>query len=583
MDNPCIMHKIPCWLVLVCLLSACNPFEDVLDGVTFFIGTDIIENPLTIQFVDANPLHDQQPRDLSVQIAGPDADQLFSLDGKLGPTADGHILNIAIEKTTEATPSDPLEFTVLASAPGYLPVERRFRITDPSRFRLETVPMASLDALPPGVSRQTRMLNVPVGGTNSIINLATPLTNGKQERALISIPSGTRFFDANGQEITGSVQVDLIHFDTRQWQGRQALPAGLDVDEAIDNGSSLGGGSFHTAGNIRLTMTQGNQQVKSFSQALNVFIEIADDIVNPFTGSFLAQNNMIPVWSREEGSRVWNREGNAQIFPENGKLTARYKQDHLSDWTISWFLIDRCDTPTALNFFSTTTEEEANEYHMLEIDVMSKRGTVLRKYIRLARLYEGQQLFLYDVPSTGGLVDGLRVKVYDGYSFFCGAAPVFVSPTRANVCIDYDFDLGSSLQTNEQDTLLMTDMTFHARCDAADEDPLALLPTAAIFYRGFDNSCNEPYRLLTTFVDGEATFQQLRVGETYDFLIAAGGLYREYRSVTIPAESTTLELFDQVGGFIDPMEFRYEQGRLQIHYERAQLPEDVCAAWRSIF
>jgi len=568
---------------LALLLSSCNPLENILDGVTFYLGTDIIENPLTIQFVDANPDNDGQPADLTVEVAGPDAEKLYTLFGSRELKADGNVLNLAIEKSTMASSSDPLEFTVLAEAPGYLPVERRFRITDPKGFRLETVPMARLASLPPGVSRRTLSLDAPETGTRGMINFATPLTNGKAERALVSIPQGTRFFDENGQPVTGSVEVDLIHFDTRQWQGRQSLPAGLDVDEAFDTGGSLGGGSFHTAGNIRLEMRSGNQEIRSLSQPLEVFIEVADDIINPFTGSFLSQNNPIPVWSRRDGSRVWDREGNAQVQFINGKLTAQYQQDHLSDWTISWFLIDRCPTPTALQFSSIVQEEDATEYHMLEIDVMSKVGTVLRKYIRLARLYDGQELFLYDVPSTGGLVDGLRVKVYEGYSFFCGDDPIFTSPTRANVCIDYAFDLGGSLDTVGQSDLLIVDMTFQARCDQADEDPLALLPTAAIFFRGYNNACNEPYRLLSTFTNGEAVFRQLRAGEAYDFLVAAGGLYREYRNVIIPKESQTFELVDQINGFLDPMTFEYRLDTLFIEYNEAEMPADVCDAWREAF
>ena len=570
-------------MLVVLLLSSCNSLDDVLDGVTFFIGTDFVEHPLSIQFVNANGAAVSQPRDLTVNISGPDADQLFSLFGESQITADGNILNLAVEKSTVATAMNPLEFTVEATAPGYLPVERRFRITDPKAFRMETVTMAQLDNLPPGVSRRSLNITVPSGGTGSIINFATPYTNGKTERALVSIPAGTRFFAENGQEVTGTVAIELVHFDTRQWQGRQALPAGLDVDDALDNGNSLGGGSFHTAGNIRLTMRAGNTSVRSFSQPIDVFVEVADDVLNPFTGSFLAQDNRIPVWSRRTGSRVWDREGNARIIPINGKLTATYQQDHLSDWTISWFLIDRCDTPTALNFTSNLAEEEASEYHMLEIDVMTTRGTVLRKYLRLARLYDGQQFFLYDVPSTGGLVNGLRVKVYEGYSFFCGADPVFTSPTRANVCVDYNFALGDAIRPPARKNLLPVTMTFRARCDQSDQDPLALLPTAAMFFRPTNADCNEPYRLLATFENGEATFQQLRRGGRYDFLVAAGGLYREYQNVAIPTEDARLPLFDQANSFIDAMEFEYRDNQLFIRYEEVELPADVCATWREIF
>lgn len=578
-----IIFRYSLVLCIGLLAAACNPFEDLLEDVTLLLGTDIIDNPLTIQFVNANSNSTEQPANLTVTVAGPDADKLFTLFGDLDLAADGNVLNLAVEKSTLASPEQPLEFTVLATAPGYLPVERRFRITDTKGYRLETVPMAQLSNLPAGVSRRTLTLEAPANGTLSTINFATALDNGKQERAIISIPQGTRFFDAAGQPVTGTVEVDLIHFDTREWQGRQSLPAGLDVDDAKDNGVSLGDGSFHTAANIRLTMRVGSTDIRSFSQPLDVIIEIADDVINPFTGSFIAQSNIIPVWSREENSRVWNREGNAMISFMNGKPTAQYQQDHLSDWTVSWFLIDRCLTPTALNFSSVITREEATEYHMLEIDVMSKVGTVLRKYIRLAQLFDGQTLYLYDVPSTGGLVDGLRVKVYEGYSFFCGEAPIFTSPTRANVCIDYDFDLGNNLTANFDTDLLDIHMQFRARCDQPGENSIALLPTAAMFFRSYNASCNEPYRLLSTFVNGEGRFRQLRVGVAYDFLVAAGGLYREYRNVTIPQENTTLDLVDQINGFLDPMNFEYADSTLIIRYEEAEMPDDVCSAWRESF
>jgi hypothetical protein len=83
-------------------------------------------------------------------------------------------------------------------------------------------------------------------------------------------------------------------------------------------------------------MKVGNTVVKSFSQPLQVTMQIRSTFINPNTGTVVKAGDIIPIWSLDEKTGQWKFEANATITSNGGQLVLQYAMAHLSFWDISW-------------------------------------------------------------------------------------------------------------------------------------------------------------------------------------------------------------------------------------------------------
>ena len=101
-------------------------------GTAVYIETDVLLNPLTIQIVDAN-LGTNLPEHISVEVKGKDKDKIFSVMGERTLYVDTNrddevaaILPIGIRRIETFSPENPIEFTLIFSAEGYMPLAKSF-------------------------------------------------------------------------------------------------------------------------------------------------------------------------------------------------------------------------------------------------------------------------------------------------------------------------------------------------------------------------------------------------------------------------------------------------------------------------
>jgi hypothetical protein len=176
-------------------------------------------------------------------------------------------------------------------------------------------------------------------GVSGAVVLATPITSTTTETAKISIPAGTKFLAENGTQITsGNLESKIVYYGTGTEASLNAFPGGFYANNVIgENGQAIAGGAtFVTAGFLAVNMKVGNTVVKSFSQPLQVTMQIRSTFINPNTGTAVKAGDIIPIWSLDEKTGQWKFEANAAITSNGGQLVLQYAMAHLSFWDICW-------------------------------------------------------------------------------------------------------------------------------------------------------------------------------------------------------------------------------------------------------
>ncbi len=102
-------------------------------------------------------------------------------------------------------------------------------------------------------------------------------------------------------------------------------------------------------------MTAGGTKVENFGSSVNVDIDIPADLINPETGNSLAPGDKIPLWSYDEETGLWTKEGEVTVpsalaKSANGKSVYKVstKINHLSYWNLDWFQ-DACYEGITIN------------------------------------------------------------------------------------------------------------------------------------------------------------------------------------------------------------------------------------------
>lgn len=271
-------------LMLAFLVTTCTEearedlIEGYVDGVNLNINTDIFRVPVAFYFGDANlDAGGDAPDNLSITIEGPDKDLIYSTDGQRDLKPVAGFLEIGLDKEVMITEDDPLELTVIAEAPGYVKTVQNIVLYD-TTYQYIPVNMVSLSAPPKGVSLQLGTTAADADGVMQDTAFSTPMVAGKEEMASVKLKQGTKVMNAQGEELTGNIEVQLVHFDNRSDESLASFPGGFTATNVVDeNGNEMEPVEFVTAGFVALDMFVGNDEVTDFSEPVEVEVGINPD------------------------------------------------------------------------------------------------------------------------------------------------------------------------------------------------------------------------------------------------------------------------------------------------------------------
>ncbi len=320
--------------LIIILFGGCkNPAEDV----EIVINSDIFKSPMLIQFLNAKK-GSEVPKSFNVQIIGLGSSLVRTTTGGKVFKAAGGMLNLMLDRTANPTPSNPIKFTVIVNALGFVPTFQDVVVTSDADPIFLNVTMLEYK----NPSENTGIVEtskVITNGTTSGELVFTTTTNATMaEKSEVTVQTNTTFLDENGQAINGSqLNAQIVHFGIASTGTIPALPGSTFASNVIGaNGQPIVGGVyFNPASAISIDMFVSGKKVRSFNKPVTVDMEMNIATINPVTNQPIKENETIPLWSLNHETGQWKSEGNA-TFVKNiaGKLIARMQINHLSSYLI---------------------------------------------------------------------------------------------------------------------------------------------------------------------------------------------------------------------------------------------------------
>lgn len=269
----------------------------------------------------------------SIKVTGTDAASIYnnlgqkqteykSVLGMVDLVVDPHNVDSNLIKTK------PIEFDVTIKAPGYNSVTKRVSLNE-NKFKNIIVELVKLDAAPDGVVVSQNQNFGTTNSTGALTQTSTQTLNSGS--VTVEVPKGVVMKDESGNPVTGKVESQVIFYDPMKSEGQEAIPGGLDVSANVNgNTENL---QFVSAGMFGVNLTAGEQSVKTFENGgIRIKTELDPKLINPYTNKPIVENDVIEMWSVNEGSGEWKLEKMDTVRKVNGKLVLEETVKHLSVW-----------------------------------------------------------------------------------------------------------------------------------------------------------------------------------------------------------------------------------------------------------
>ncbi|MEY4904311.1 MAG: hypothetical protein RLZZ292_2126 [Bacteroidota bacterium] len=521
-------------------MSCKNPMSDTV----LELSTQPLLSVLNIQVVDADErTYTPIPDNAMVTLSGKDAAKIYALDGFKQLSIENGFISIGVlRKDTLGLANMPLEFMITVKANGYVDGRMNYRVAT-TNAQIATLRMINKDPsrIPPGVVIKETSFTVGIDTTTRTeVKLNTGTVNGRTEDAQVLLKQGTKLLDKDGKAVSGTVTATMVSFDATNPESLRSFPGGMNYGGSKDatTGADVGGGTFTTFGFMALSMSVGGTDIKSFSQPLEVSMELNSGIGrSDSTGSALQAGQKIPVWSLNETNGDWQIEGLAGVTTgANGKLKATFSQSHLSWWNLDdptcWYLTwwlgngqpgifnalgcRSCGNPvmTIRSPNLTGNPDGGTRFYVEILNGLSSGNMVIHSYYD--DLVNGANVYFTNY--LGGAGTGvnenqvIRFKVYDrpgGTLLNPTTANTLYRPcNRANPIIDL-----SAMTIPPVPVTIVIDFSGLGACGVANT---VIKPTTTFYYKdaSLPNSAWLPWGLM---IDGVASSSALLRGKTYYF------------------------------------------------------------------
>ena len=581
----------------------CHP-ETLLDGVNINIGTQILYNPLNIEILDARLEIGKVPENATLSIEGKDKDKIFSVFGEKIITINSvsGIANLAISRNTKPTPENPLLITVVVKAAGYIDTRKNFEITADSASNFEIVRMVSLTQPPMGVTIKNTVITVDATkGAMKDVSFNTPTADAKTENAYVTVKAGTKMFDADGNSVSGDINVTLIHYDAKNETSTSCMPGGLSFRGARNiAGEVIGDDDFTTLGFINMSMEAGGKQVKTFSQPLDMSIELNSDIVLPLQQRNVQAGDTIPVWSLNETDNTWQAETIALVTEKNGKLVASYQQMHLSWWNLDWFNCPYlwnnyykryvanyscvCFSGASIKINSDFTPSAPSLPFFITISNIENPKRAF--HTRYDALIDNSAFQLNRFPVN----KKFKINIFDK-EIWAGGKLLFSTPSFLPQCGGtINIDLRGKLPIPAATaTPVLVVLNFSGICSGktANAAKAVITPSVTVYFREIKKDAG--WRVLGYISNGSGYCNQLIPGHVYEFGVFHGSLSRTTRDLglpngfTMPQGDTTIAFTSKTLNLTESFNIHKTSSGYNLNYLNFPIPDKLCAEYKKYF
>ncbi|MDR4987490.1 MAG: hypothetical protein RG741_01470 [Bacteroidales bacterium] len=488
---------------LILFVGSCEKMP--FDGVKLLLDFNIIDTQIGVIVVDAKTGEAITTGNLSVNITGPDKDRVMDINGEETIKVANGIANLTLKSGTNPSAANPVSFTVVGKAQGYLSNSESVMIPEHGGY-LVYLRLTSINDLPQGSSGivDSSIKTSASGVTSGTVVIETPVISSTGTMASLTIKEGTTILDANGNPLSGTINSTVVNFANQDDAAMQSFPGGFSMDAEMTGGETENI-TMVTAGFIAITMVdeQGNV-ARNFDPPMEVYMEIpagtTDENDDP-----IGVGTVIPVWSYDESTGQWTQESfNAVVQgnTKNGDYFTAFEVAHLSWWNLDWFW-NNCRFGATLTFNATSGACGASS---VWVEMRRTNGSYL----------SGRYMYLNSASHSFTL---LNVPQNTAVDLIVRTAPnaeplnsIFI-PDLCSGNYTIDFDLAGLTQP--------VTATFIGRCP--DNPDIEIRPSASGWYR---KAAGGPWQIAYVW-EGEITLC-LEQNTPYIFGVVFDGQWYQY-------------------------------------------------------
>ncbi|SMO80570.1 hypothetical protein SAMN06265219_11133 [Gracilimonas mengyeensis] len=291
--------------LLVAMVSACDfsALSDAADDFVVLIGLEPINTYATVQITDAAS-GELVDADVTASFTGQNGEDVIDMysDPIQSQNVEEGILGFGINNGITPSEGAPAEVQVWFRAKGYLPASKMVRITQEGDSDFG-VKLTKKNNAPQGInSTSAKTSTGSDNATMQELNIEAA-SDDQESSTTLSIPAGLVFKDADGNDLQGELNVEVVNFDPGTTESLSALPyypeaenanetsrvlamAVMEVTDASGRqAASIGGGAgtsskAQSGGAYFGTCTQNNSPI-SFTPPASIAFNVFAGTFNP--------------------------------------------------------------------------------------------------------------------------------------------------------------------------------------------------------------------------------------------------------------------------------------------------------------
>ncbi|QHV94075.1 hypothetical protein [Spirosoma endbachense] len=335
MNRRCLLY---CLIGLPALIDSC---QNPLDGVELRVKDPIQAGVVEYRFYDpaGNPI----PETNWVKIAGANAAQVVTTlnTTRYKINTDGNLL-LAASPSVTLSNQTPFRFTAVVEADDYLTVVQPITLTSSSRV---TRTVRRINMLKPP-STLTAARTTGRAATDGTVSAALGLTTAEQtkgiDHATVTIGSGTKLIDRDGQPVGGGLTMSVIHTNARTSNATSQVPGGGVMSYVNGRNGSPSLGTLRIAsiaGSVTFEIYNETYQLANkLSKSASWSMELNPATINGVTGRAVQAGDSIPLYSYDAFTNRWQEEtpGVVKLNSQTGTLEYQAQAPSVGAYVATW-------------------------------------------------------------------------------------------------------------------------------------------------------------------------------------------------------------------------------------------------------
>lgn len=497
---------------IVIVESCRNP----LDGVQLRTKDPIQAGVVELRLYDpaSNPL----PSTNQVKIAGPDAANIVTTlnTTRYKVNADGNLLLAASPMVTLSSQT-PLRFTAVVEAADYLTVIQPMTLTSPSRVT-RYVRRININKPPRTLTAARTTGSADTDGTvSTTLRLTTAEQTKDSDHATVTIPSGTKLIDRDGQVVGGKLTMTVIHTNARSSDATSQVPGNgiLSYVNGRNGAPSLGSLRVTSiAGSVTFEVYNENYLVATkLSQPARWSMELNPATVNGKTGRPVRIGDSIPLYSYDAFMNRWQEETPGVVKRNaTGSLEYEAQAAAVGSYVATW-TEPICDVGPVFKIVGSKLANVDVNYRCKLIDVAT--GTQVGTFY--ANANNNAIVKIYNQPKGRQL----KLQLYDETDAWGkGAKGGLIAESANGLPCD---ETAIPLNLSALPVPPIVKLEFYFSCPGGTKLDESSLPAEIRVQYSEVGKGNWHDLIIATRTQRKVTSYKLKVGETYDFRASTDG------------------------------------------------------------